>query len=102
MSSEVINIQPGQVRSHADAIKNSNTQLTEIMNEVTRSVSGLLGVSWEGTPIEGMNAKLSALKNKIQTEQQVIQEYETFLRRTADRWEAVDQGVAGNVQQVLE
>jgi uncharacterized protein YukE len=102
MSSENINIQPAQVRAHADAIKNSNIQLREIMDEVTRKVTGLLGTHWEGTPIEGMNAKLASLKKKIEVEQQVIQEYETFLRRTADRWESVDVGVGQNVQQVLE
>lgn len=98
MADNMINITLPEVSSHSTSIRTSNTDLTAALLEAKQAIESILGSSWQGAPVDGMKAKMTALQTKFDTYQQIIDDYAKFLDKTVDRYTTTDAQVSQNVQ----
>ncbi len=93
-----IQIDLDEVREKATVIKSCNDDLTDRLEEITRSMEGLVD-SWESEAATTIFEKFKGLKPVFEDYEKVVEAYAQFLMDTAETYDQTDSAISSNASQ---
>lgn len=102
MSVGNIKIDPAQLRAAADQLRTCRTEIETELNLATTKINSLRDGGWISQAGDRLQQRFMALRNKyFNNYPEAMQDYEAFLRRTADDYEIADDNRKQQIEAML-
>lgn len=93
--SDVIKITMPEVINTAGQMRNLNTQLDDVLKNITNMMNDLSGV-WQSEGAETIVAKFKTFANRFVIESETIENYCKFLDLTAQSYDSLESTITAN------
>lgn len=93
-------IEYDRIREYADKIKTHNDNLLNQLHDIQKLINGLEG-SWESESAKLIRKKITDMEPKFLAYNDVVENYEIFLRNTATDYETAEIDNTSNAGQFM-
>jgi uncharacterized protein YukE len=92
----------GQFEAWASDFSTQNDDMQATLDKIMKEISNLnLSGSYESNAAEAIRTKIQGMKPRFDQYRQVVDNYVTFIRRTAQQWKSTEAGATNNANQFI-